>query len=159
MVNKTRGAPSESCRQLNEGGWESRTGENKDYGDFFGDFITKKEENVLRIGFQNIGGFPTDKGKHKEGILRHGITKWEFDIFGCAETNIDWRLVPEENKLVFRTKGWWETLHLSWAFNSTMQPVTPRQFGGTALFSIGPAAHRVVEKGSDASNLGRWTWT
>lgn len=119
----------------------------------------KKEKNVLRISFQNKGGFPIDRGKHKEGIIRKGITKWEFDVFGFVETNVDWQLVPEENKLFFCTKEWWESLHLSWMHNSTQKPVTARQFGGTALFGIGPAAHRVAEKGADTTNLGRWSWT
>ncbi len=92
-------------------------------------------------------------------MLRRGISKWDFDIFGCAETNIDWRMVPEEDKLISRTKGWWESLHLSWAYNSTSKPITARLFRGTALFSIDSAAHRVVEKGADTSNLGRWMWT
>jgi hypothetical protein len=114
---------------------------------FFWDEIKKKGDNTLRIGFQNIGGFPVDKGKIKEEILRRGITKWDFDIFGCAETNIDWRKVPKESKLYFRTKEWWDSLHLSWSHNVTMKPVSARQFGGAAIFSIGKAAHRVVEKG------------
>jgi hypothetical protein len=133
--------------------------DNEDIGDYFGNLITKKEKNVLRIGFQNIGGFPISRKKYKKRTLRQGITKWEFDIFGCAETNIDWRVVNEEDKLFFRTKEWWESLHLSWAHNSTMKPVAATQYGGTAIFSIGSAAHRVAEKGSDPSKLGRWTWT
>jgi hypothetical protein len=68
-------------------------------------------------------------------------------------------MVSEEDKLYYRTKDWWEALHLSWAHNAATPPVTASQYGGTALFSIGPAAHRVVEKGCDTSNLGRWTWT
>jgi len=113
----------------------------------------------LRIGFQNIGGFPIQKGKYKERIIKTGITKWEFDVFGCAETNVDWRIVSEENKLYFRTKEWWESHHLSCTHNTTMPPTTHCQYGGTALFSLGSAAHRVVGKGSDPSKLGRWTWT
>lgn len=70
-------------------------------GIFFGDLITKKGENVLRIGFQNIGGYLVDRTKYKEGIIRKGISKWDFDIFGCAETNIDWHMVKEEDKLYF----------------------------------------------------------
>jgi hypothetical protein len=31
-----------------------------------------------------------DRGKHKEGIIGRGITKWEFNVFGCAEPNVDW---------------------------------------------------------------------
>jgi hypothetical protein len=94
--------------------------------------ICKKETNTLKIAFQNIGGFPIDKRKCKEETIRQGITKWEFDIFGCAETNIDWRKVPEENKLFFRTKEWWESLHISSAHNCAMKPMTTREFGGTA---------------------------
>lgn len=56
-------------------------------------------------------------------------------------------------------KELWKSLHLSWAYNSTLKLITGSQFGGTALFSIGSVANRAVEKGSDASNFGRWTWT
>jgi hypothetical protein len=47
----------------------------------FGDKITKKSNNTLRIGFQNIGGIPTQKNKHKDDIIRLGIGKLEFDIW------------------------------------------------------------------------------
>ena len=72
---------------------------------------------------------------------------------------MDWRIVPEEDRLYFRMKEWWESFHLSFAHNTTMPPVTATQYGGTALFSIGSSAHRVIEKGCDSTNLGRWTWT
>jgi uncharacterized sporulation protein YeaH/YhbH (DUF444 family) len=36
---------------------------------------------------------------------------------------------------------------------------TQQQFGGTAIFTINDTSHRVLEKGFDSSNLGRWTWT
>ncbi len=62
-------------------------------GDRFVDFITKKGKDILRIGFQNIGGFPTTTGKIKDELIRKGIAKYEFDVFGCAETNVDWRKV------------------------------------------------------------------
>jgi hypothetical protein len=128
-------------------------------GDRFGDDITKKGKDSLRIGFQNIGGFPTSTGKIKDELIRKGITKFEFDVFGCAETNVDWRTVREEENLFFRTKGWWNSLHLTTANNISMKPSTTHQFGGTALFSIGNAAHHAVERGMDESKLGRWVWT
>lgn len=71
--------------------------------DRFGDSITKKGNNILRIGFQNIGGLPTHAGMIKDEILRRGISKYDFDIFGLAETNVDWRALSEEDKLYFRT--------------------------------------------------------
>ncbi len=59
---------------------------------------------------------------------------------------------------MFRTKEWWNSLHLSWAYNITAKPTYVKQFGGTALFSIDKAAHQVVDKGLDESQLGRWAW-
>jgi len=118
-----------------------------------------KKKNTLRIGFQNVGGFPTQKGKFKEDNIRLGLQKWEFDIFGMAETNLDWRVLPENDKLPNRTKEWWEHQHVSWAHNQTSAPRQAIQYGGTALFSNNKAAHRVIGKGLDESNLGRWAWT
>ena len=74
------------------------------------------------------------------------------------ETNTDWRLVPEDLKLHSWLKHWGESLHLSMAFNGTSAPRTSRQFGRVALLSMNKAAHRVIEKGSDTSGLGRWCW-
>jgi hypothetical protein len=59
----------------------------------FGDCVCMKTGNTLRIGFQNIGGFSTKGGKLKEDNIRQGLLKWDFDIFGMAETNLDWRML------------------------------------------------------------------
>jgi hypothetical protein len=32
------------------------------FAGYFGDYIDVKKENTLRLGFQNIGGFPTQQG-------------------------------------------------------------------------------------------------
>jgi hypothetical protein len=127
----------------------------------FGDNISiKKQKNkILRIGFQNIGGFPVQLPDIKEDNIRLGISNWDLNIFGIAETNIDWRTLPEENKLWGRTREWWDHLHISHANNTTFPPVSEKQFGGTAIFSINDTAHRVWGKGFDASLLGRWLWT
>jgi len=125
----------------------------------FGDNICKKEKDKLRIGFLNIGGLSVQQDNFKDEELRKGISTWEFDIFGIAETNIDWRLVPEKDRLFARTREWRESIHLSFSYNVTTPPVDRRQWGGNALFSIDKAAHRVVEKGSDPFKLGRWCWT
>jgi len=106
-----------------------------------------------------VGGFPINKGKIKEDTIRLGLNRWESDIFGVVETNLDWHTLPEEEKLPLRTQEWWETQHISWAHNRTSTPNQTRQFGGTALFSINQAAHRVIKKGCDKTLLGSWSWT
>jgi len=125
----------------------------------FGDIIQIKEKNTLRIGFQNIGGFPTVRTKTKENIRRHGLIKWDFDVFGFAEMNIDWRLADEDSKLPLCTREWWEHQHISWAHNRAFPPRALQQYDGTALFSINKAAHRVTSKGQDETGLGQWCWT
>jgi hypothetical protein len=120
----------------------------------FGGVIECKRNNTPKIGFQNVGGFPCNKGKIKEDNIRMGLTKWDFDIFGCAETNLDWRTLPEEEKFPFRTREWWDTQHVSYAFNRTCLPSTTHQYGGTAIFSNYQVANRVIDKGYDDTALG-----
>jgi hypothetical protein len=57
----------------------------------FGNNFPKKGANTLRIGFQNIGGLPKNNYKRNNDLLRQGITSHDFDIFGIAKTNVDWR--------------------------------------------------------------------
>jgi hypothetical protein len=158
-----RRARPEGCSQ----GWSTNNGAEQQWDninnctteDKFGDQITKKEENMLRIGFQNIGGLPTQAGRLKDEILRHGISKYDFDIFGLAETNVDWRVPEEEDKLFLRSRFWWDSSSLVTAFNSMQPKQGAHQYGGTALFSLNKASHRVITKGQDKSGLGRWSWT
>jgi len=90
MVNEPQDVSSESSRASEDSG-DLQKGDL--YVFCFGDNIYVRQENILRIGFQNAGGFPTQKGKAKEDNIRQGILKWDFDIFGMVETNLDWRLL------------------------------------------------------------------
>lgn len=155
MVNSDKDSSSESSRASED----CRDLQGDLFVGNFGDEICAKNDNTLRIGFQNVGGFPTTFGKLKEDNIRLGLQEWDFDIFGMAEINLDWRVLKEQERFPHRTKEWWEHQHLSWAHNQNSPPRQARQYGGTALFSINKAAHRVMEKGMDPSNLGRWTWT
>jgi hypothetical protein len=85
------------------------------------------------------------------------MQKWEFDVFGMVKTNLDWRLVQEDEKPYARIKEWWDTLHLSWTHNTTMAPQAVKQFRGSEIFSIGNTASRVIDKGMDSMKLGRLT--
>jgi hypothetical protein len=69
---------------------DSAREENFDLQEGFGSSIPLKAANTLRIGFQNIGGFSTKNNSLKDDIINSGLKLWEFDIFGIAETNINW---------------------------------------------------------------------
>lgn len=156
-VNSDKDCSSESSGDLEDNNGMPQSGDL--YVGHFGDVITSKNKQTLRIGFQNVGGFPAQRGKLKEDNIKIGLNKWEFDVFGFSETNLDWRLLRVEEKLPLRTQEWWETQHISWTHNRTGPTSTVRQFGGNALFSINQAAHRVIDKGWDKTSLGRWVWT
>jgi hypothetical protein len=66
------------------------------HSDRFGDNIPLKPKNTLRIGFQNIGGFPTQTSHIKEDYIQIGLSNWNFDIVGLIEANTDWRLKTED---------------------------------------------------------------
>jgi hypothetical protein len=144
-VNTHTDLSSDSCGSSEDYIGEPHSGDL--YVGLFGDVITVKPKNTLRIGFQNVGCFPGQRGKLKEDLIKIGLNKWEFDVFGFAETNLDWRMLKGEDKLPLRTQEWWETQNISWSHNRTGTPRQPKQFGGTALFSINQAARQVIEKG------------
>jgi hypothetical protein len=69
----------------------------------------------------------------KDDIIRMGISKYDFDIFG--------------DNLYGRTRYWWDSSHIVAANNCTTACRKVHQYGGTALFSMGKAAHHIISKG------------
>jgi hypothetical protein len=126
--------------------------------DKFGDMITLKGKHSLRIGFQNIGGLSNTKKSIKDDILRLGVGKFDFDIFGLSELNVNWSVIPEEDRLYSRAKFWWESPNITTAHNYNSLSREKQQFGGSALINIGKASHRICGKGMDKTKLGRWVW-
>ena len=124
----------------------------------FGDVLTKKKDNILRIGFTNIGGLPTSSLKPKDDLLWQGINAMELDICGLAKLNTDRHLMKEDDRLYSRTQGWWESIHLSFDHNRCILPLEKWQWGGVALIKRKKTVHRVISKGVDPKRLGRWCW-
>ncbi len=125
----------------------------------WGDPFDPKADHILRVGLQNIGGFPQLATHTKNRQILSFLTTGNFDIFAMTETNTCWHRLPVQERLHERTLGWWETLHISQAYLQDALHTQPFQAGGTCLFSINQAAHRTIESGKDTSGLGRWTWT
>jgi hypothetical protein len=95
LVNKQKEATGDGHRDHHSIG--SGGSRKEDYWsiknqDIFGNMITKKDPNILRVGFQNIGGFSTELNKLKDDIIRCGMITWEFDIFGFCRNQC--RLAP-----------------------------------------------------------------
>ena len=47
----------------------------------------------------NVGGLTPHKNTLKDDLLRQGVSTYDFDVFGMAETNLDWWMVKEEDRL------------------------------------------------------------
>jgi hypothetical protein len=94
----------------------------------------------------------------KDDFIHSGINKFQFDIMGMAETNVNWNNVPEEDKLYNRSRHWCESCNLVLAHNGYSVDRRPHQFGGVAMWSLGKAVRHIVKKGLDSSGQGRWVW-
>jgi hypothetical protein len=138
----------------------TESGENDSWG-FSPDV---KLDNTLRIGFQNLGGFPEFPSHPKNHEFRSFITQYEFDIFGVAETNVKWCNMPAASQFYERIRNTWDKTQVSLAYNRmcpsrASQRVKGQsafqQYGGVALLSTTQAAHRVSGSGRDPSGLGR----
>ena len=115
--------------------------------------------NTLRFVSLNHGGFPVQPKELKTRQLQQYLLKVKCDIVGLTENNVHWKLLPIEHRLEERTRGWWETLHMSNAYFANYPTKFPLQYGGVSLWSINRAAHKVTSKGQDPRGLGRWAWT
>ena len=102
----------------------------------WGDTIGAKQQQTLRLGFQNINTFPASANAPKNAQIHQFLRNKEFDMFGMAEINRHWKNVPTERGIHEQTWRWCEHKHISYAFNTTERPSTEFQVGGTALFSF-----------------------
>jgi hypothetical protein len=78
-----------------------------------------KLDDTLHIGFQNVGGLPELSSHHKNDSFRSLILEYECNIFGIAETNLNWSALPAESQFYERTRNTWNKAHSSIPYNWT----------------------------------------
>ena len=76
-----------------------------------------------------------------------------------TENNLHWQSLPQSSRLHHRTRGWFESLHLSISYYRDYPTTTPLLYGGTSVWSINKASHRVINSEQDKELLGRWSST
>jgi len=125
----------------------------------WGDLLQRKKGNTVRIYLQNIGGLPADDaGKEKYTHLRHFVTKHSIDLLAMPECSVHWGKTEYKQRLPERTKGWWESVQWSMAYNKMEAHPSVYQPGGTALGIFNAMVHRAQRPGDDKVGLGRWCW-
>ena len=91
--------------------------------------------------------------------LRIYLTRLRLDAIGITECNVHWKMVPIQQCLPERMRGWWECVQINTAYFEAYQVLARHQAGGVSLWSVNKGAHRVMECGKDSRGLGRWAWT
>ena len=117
----------------------------------YGASITEKDDNVIRLAFQNINGMQLERDTGSLEI--DSMSRFGIDVIGMAETNIHWSL---EAKLKLST-----LLHLKYkgsryVTSSMRTEKEGYQPGGTLMMALGVHCGRVYKRGSD--KYGRFTW-
>jgi len=82
----------------------------------------------------------------------------EINIFLTTENNLAWHKLHSSNRLYEQTRGWWESLHILTAHNTTDSNTGTYQPGGAGIISINWAAHHIHTAGLDPSGLGWFCW-
>ena len=118
-----------------------------------------KDPKHCRIGFANINGLGLYSTNYKNCEFYSFITHYDFDIFGMAETNVNWQAVPIPDRLHERSRSWWPLYHVSYSYLRQDLVVcgVRHQYGGTAVWTCNSMVHRVASSGNDT--YGRWAWT
>jgi len=92
------------------------------------------EKNCIRICFQNVGGIiPTMDGNLKLTVLQHFTQQHQIDV--C------WDVIPKQQQLVERTRGWWENANWTTAFNKRDKNPIAHQPGGTGILVVNQFSH------------------
>ena len=117
------------------------------------------DDTVFRIMSINCRGLPVESTTPKNQVIYEFISTYRPDAIGFSEVNVNWKYTPDRDRLPQRTRGWFQSLHISNAYNYHERTPQRFQYGGTSHWSIDSGAHRVCESGKDPSGLGRWSWT
>ena len=132
--------------------------ENEDGSKHFGDYQGVVQEGHVRLLFANIQGIPSTEDHPKNLIIREAITKTGASIIGLAETNVSWKKLRGKNRWEERSFGWWEDMRSITSHNVCETPKKFYQPGGNMMITKGKIKFRILESGTDPSNMGRWCW-
>ncbi len=86
--------------------------------DRWGHTLGQKQPDTIRIVLQNIDGIPNNiKGGIKLDCLHEFTKELEINILALTELNTAWDQLDYKDRLLAKTKGWWEANQWSVAHN------------------------------------------
>ena len=123
----------------------------------WGDLLGRKTPNTVRVCFQNLGGIsqlPDSNGNLKLQLLLQFTTTYQVNVFVVAKLNTCWDLLPPDQWLPHKTKGWWENLHWSLSHSCNEKHSSSYQPGGTGIVVLNVLSHRALKPRDDPIDLG-----
>ncbi len=118
----------------------------------WGNSLGKKTPNTLRVCFQNLDGIsqlPDGDRNLKLHLLLQFTTTYQVDVFAAAELNTCWDLVPPNQRLPRKTKGWWENSQWSISHNRTNNNHSSSyQPGSMGIVMVNALSHRALKPGT-----------
>jgi len=108
---------------------------------------------------QNVDGIPQhEDGNIKLDCLYQFTQDYQADIVALTERNMAWDKWPYEERLPYKTRGWWEASHWSVSHNKKDKHGDGFQPGGMAILVLNKWAHWAMRPGDNTTGLGCWSW-
>jgi hypothetical protein len=127
----------------------------------FGDVMTfPRPESVLQIVQQNVGNLPANEKASKSRQFINFIRRSQASVFNSQEIGLCLRKLPDKDQWCERVFGRLASSSASFAYNTTeLANTSVHQPGGVGVISTDDVTHRVIQRGRDPTELGRWSWT
>ena len=125
--------------------------------DKWGDDLTMKSEENIRISFQNVNGLYADDGDDntfKTKQIYNFMKNNDIDVHALVELNVNWKLMPKSQSINELARGWFENQKVTTSYNMHDRICKHHQPGGTAIISQGELALRWMGQDSDPSKMG-----
>jgi len=124
----------------------------------FGDTIShlKEDDNIFRIGFCNINGFPASPPPNdKAQELKTFMALYDLNLFGGSKLNLNWSKLPDNLWL----SEWFCNVPSCCMFttHNSNENITCHQFGSTFWIGIGQATQYITGLIKNPSGLGHWS--
>ena len=126
--------------------------------EYFGDKLTTKTNENLRITSLNINGLDFGKGEHSLLQLCLNLQDKCVNLLCSTEINVNWQRHNLVQRFSATLKKAWPKKNISLCTSDSTLPWNSNyKPGGTAIIALGNISSAIISKGEDPHGLGRWT--
>ena len=115
--------------------------------DRWGDSISSKSSNMVRICFNNLNNIGQSRDSYKTINLKSFIQRRDIDFMCMAELGVHWPSIPAEDRFWERTQSWFDYRRSVCGFNSKTKHKSRSQYGGTAILGVNFIVQKINTSG------------